>query len=283
MLPAITPSRPPPSRAITADCAGRGPVPSEVRKGNRADVDGCRCSGRPCVVVPLPADYCWFLLASSHTSRRPPASYLRRRCRSSICSAVLPPLFCSLDALKWATKSLCNKDDEVCGCAVQWAGPPGKPASADGKARHFIEPSRSLLTLLPAPTPPSSHPQLHLISVLEAGGSLPNEVPGESAADSAPDCKPDPMALAKTQDLLQKCKGEATGAGIKNVKMTTLVSCVGGSADMVRGVGGRGVAVNWLARWVGGWRWLLPCWCWTDGAGGQRESAGSLLQAPACL
>lgn len=124
--------------------------------------------------------------------------------------------------------------------------------------------------------------------MLESG--LANDVVGESAADSSPDCKPDPVALQKTQDLLQvghggvgrpgldrvgqgdkkkeardhccrcqcsllprqvrtlvsstfthlplgvyaqKCKGEAQGAGIKNVKMTTLVSCVGGSADMV--------------------------------------------------
>ncbi|EFN58699.1 hypothetical protein CHLNCDRAFT_140327 [Chlorella variabilis] len=91
----------------------------------------------------------------------------------------------SLDALKWATKSLCNKDDE-----------------------------------------------LHLISVLESG--LPNDVVGESAADTSPDCKPDPAALLRTQDLLKRCKGEAQGAGIANVKMTTLVSCVGGSADMGR-------------------------------------------------
>ncbi|KAI7845225.1 hypothetical protein COHA_001269 [Chlorella ohadii] len=91
----------------------------------------------------------------------------------------------SLDALKWASKNLCNKDDE-----------------------------------------------LHLISVLESG--LANDVVGESAADSSPDCKPDPIALQKTQDLLQRCKGEAQGAGIKNVKMTTLVSCAGGSADMGR-------------------------------------------------
>lgn len=74
-------------------------------------------------------------------------------------------------------------------------------------------------------------PQLHLISVLESG--LPNDVVGESAADTSPDCKPDPAALLRTQDLLKRCKGEAQGAGIANVKMTTLVSCVGGSADMV--------------------------------------------------
>ncbi len=140
------------------------------------------------------------------------------------------------------------------------------------------------LALLRAPAPL----QLHLISVLESG--LANDVVGESAADSSPDCKPDPIALQKTQDLLQvrcslgfvianscskqqspllplpaahccaswsclksgpcsapgpssapapghlrvqRCKGEAQGAGIKNVKMTTLVSCAGGSADMV--------------------------------------------------
>lgn len=75
-------------------------------------------------------------------------------------------------------------------------------------------------------------PQLHLISVLESG--LANDVVGESAADSSPDCKPDPAALMKTQDMLQSCKQSAVGAGIKNVKMTTLVSCVGGSTDMVR-------------------------------------------------
>jgi hypothetical protein len=69
--------------------------------------------------------------------------------------------------------------------------------------------------------------------VLESG--LPNDVVGESGgADISNDCKPDPVALMRTQDLLKQCKGEAQAAGIKNVKLTTLVSCVGGSADMVR-------------------------------------------------
>jgi hypothetical protein len=110
---------------------------------------------------------------------------------------VPPP--CSLDALKWATKSLCNKDDE-----------------------------------------------LHLISVLESG--LPNDVVGESGgADISNDCKPDPVALMRTQDLLKQCKGEAQVAGINNVKLTTLVSCVGGSADMVRSA-----SCCWRDRGLGG-------------------------------
>lgn len=91
----------------------------------------------------------------------------------------------SLDAVKWTTKSLCAKDDE-----------------------------------------------LHLISVLESGKS--NEVPGESAPDDAGECKPDPTALLRTQDLLKQCKEDAAGAGIKNVRLTTLVSCVGGSTNMAR-------------------------------------------------
>jgi hypothetical protein len=71
----------------------------------------------------------------------------------------------SLDALRWASKSLCNKDDE-----------------------------------------------LHLISVLESG--LANDVVGESAADSSPDCKPDPIALQKTQDLLQVRPGPLRAAAV---------------------------------------------------------------------
>ncbi len=74
--------------------------------------------------------------------------------------------------------------------------------------------------------------------MLDSGG-VATDLVGESAPDSNPDCKPDPMALLRTQDLLRSCKDEAEAAGMHNVKMTTLVSCVGGSADMV-GAGGGG-------------------------------------------
>ncbi|KAL4853436.1 hypothetical protein ACK3TF_005573 [Chlorella vulgaris] len=120
----------------------------------------------------------------------------------------------SLDALRWATKQLCNKDDE-----------------------------------------------LHLISVLDSGG-VATDLVGESAPDSNPDCKPDPMALLRTQDLLRSCKDEAEAAGMHNVKMTTLVSCVGGSADMGRHITefAAGEHADMLvlgSRGMGAWRRLM--------------------------
>ena len=75
--------------------------------------------------------------------------------------------------------------------------------------------------------------QLHLVSVLESPSAV--EIGGEAgevALDTS--CKPDPVALLKTQDLLQQCKSQAQAAGVANVRLTTLVSCVGGSADTVR-------------------------------------------------
>lgn len=74
--------------------------------------------------------------------------------------------------------------------------------------------------------------ELHLISVLESG--MPNEVPGESGSADVGDCKPNPEALLRTQDLLRQCREDAQQAGINNVKLTTLVSCAGGSTDMAR-------------------------------------------------
>lgn len=47
--------------------------------------------------------------------------------------------------------------------------------------------------------------------MLESG--LANDVVGESAADSSLDCKPDPIALQKTQDLLQARRGVAGRRG----------------------------------------------------------------------
>jgi hypothetical protein len=93
-----------------------------------------------------------------------------------------------------------------------------------------------LLTPCPPPPPRPGAAQLHLVSVLEPG--LPNDVVGESTADSSLECKPNPEALARTQELLRRCRGEAEGAGLRSIKATTLVSCTGGSADMVGAVAG---------------------------------------------
>lgn len=221
------------------------------------DPSPVRC-GRACRAAPLPTSP--LQLAAS-----PCSGVLKRQLRP------LPgPRPRSLDALKWATKSLCNKDDEVrrggrrCegeaaalgrgwmlgrrphpGARRCLAGTPRAPhaRACTGSSAH-TDP-------LPPPPPPSPAPppQLHLISVLEAGGSLPNEVPGETASDAGAggDCRPDPVALQKTQDLLQRCKGTAAEQGIKNVK-------AGGG-----GLGWAGLGLGWV--WVGltaSLLWWLP-------------------------
>lgn len=209
----------------------------------------------PTLVLPGPAPSSRVL----HGCRSRPAARPGAGSRAPSAGAALPPApaahhrhslvpSCraarSWDALKWASKSLCNKDDEV-----RLAGAGLSPSAPDGSRRGKLRAARSLARTARRPprrARPPPCPQLHLVSVLESG--LANDVVGESAADSSPDCKPDPVALQRTQDLLQKCKGEAQGGGIKNVKMTTLVSCVGGSADMVRA---RGAGAGW-AGWPPG-------------------------------
>lgn len=52
---------------------------------------------------------------------------------------------------------------------------------------------------------------------------------------------------------MQHCKGTVKDAGIRNVKMTTLVSCVGGSADMGRHIVeyADSEQVQWGLGWAG--------------------------------
>ena len=76
--------------------------------------------------------------------------------------------------------------------------------------------------------------EIHIISVLDPG-QRPDVVSGEGTYILDDDCKPNPLQLEKRAALLKQYQAAvAANSGTKNVKMTTLVSCVGGSADLGR-------------------------------------------------
>ncbi|KAL6775798.1 hypothetical protein ACKKBG_A18530 [Auxenochlorella protothecoides x Auxenochlorella symbiontica] len=77
--------------------------------------------------------------------------------------------------------------------------------------------------------------ELHIISVLEpaSGGNFASTA--ETAYPvSMQECKPDPLALERAQAFLKKCREEAQKQGVADVKLATLVTCVGGAADTGR-------------------------------------------------
>lgn len=166
--------------------------------------------------------------------------------------------------MKWATKSLCTKDDEV---RVTRGLGPRRTRSLD--VLHH-PPSLALPSTHPvacAPGVPATHiVQLHLISVLDSGKS--NEVPGESAADDAGECKPDPTALLRTQDLLKQCKEDAAGAGIKNVRQRAR------QGDLARRARCGRCATRAL---LAGWHRAVPGVVWAQDPGGGRKDGGRPL------
>jgi len=77
--------------------------------------------------------------------------------------------------------------------------------------------------------------EVHLVSVLEPS-SRPDFV---AAAESSypvesTECKPDPIQLEKRCKMLKDYQSTLNDAGAKDVKLTTLVSCIGGSSDLAR-------------------------------------------------
>ncbi|KAG7669528.1 hypothetical protein Ndes2526B_g05869 [Nannochloris sp. 'desiccata'] len=79
--------------------------------------------------------------------------------------------------------------------------------------------------------------EVHLISVLDPGQRPDISTAGESSyllLENA-DCKPNPLQLEQRALMLKKYQAAvAANSGSNNVKMTTLVSCVGGSTDLGR-------------------------------------------------
>jgi nucleotide-binding universal stress UspA family protein len=87
---------------------------------------------------------------------------------------------------------------------------------------------------------------LHMVSVLE-----PATRPDFSAAGEAvwplgdPDvCTADPEKLERACAFLKRCREEAQRAGVRDVRLSTLVSCVGGSSDLGRHLCEHAAAVN---------------------------------------
>lgn len=78
--------------------------------------------------------------------------------------------------------------------------------------------------------------EITLVSVLEpaAGASFMTSETPSFPADATEACVPDPVHLERTQATLKTFKSDLEKQGFKDVKMTTLVSCVGGSADAAR-------------------------------------------------
>lgn len=71
--------------------------------------------------------------------------------------------------------------------------------------------------------------------MLEAG-QRPDMTAGESSyvVEDA-NCKPDPLQLERRADMLRRYQAQVCAAsGAKTVKLTTLVSCVGGATDLGR-------------------------------------------------
>lgn len=48
------------------------------------------------------------------------------------------------------------------------------------------------------------------------------------------ECKPHPLQLERVCTFLKSCREDLRAAGVENVKLTTLVSCIGGSTDAGR-------------------------------------------------
>ena len=78
----------------------------------------------------------------------------------------------------------------------------------------------------------SPNDRLVLLSVLEPGMRPDFGPAGEGGLPTEGECKPDPFALERTQATLKELRSVAEGLGAKDVRATTLVSCVGGSHDM---------------------------------------------------
>lgn len=79
--------------------------------------------------------------------------------------------------------------------------------------------------------------EVHLISVIEAAGRPDvSSYQGDSTyLVQDGNCKPNPLLLEKRADLLKNFQSEVSkSAGTGNIKLTTLVSCIGGSADLGR-------------------------------------------------
>jgi nucleotide-binding universal stress UspA family protein len=79
--------------------------------------------------------------------------------------------------------------------------------------------------------------EVHLISVLDPGKRPEISLSGESSFVllENTDCKPNPLQLEQRAKMLKKYQAAvAANSGSKNVKMTTLVSCIGGSSDVGR-------------------------------------------------
>ncbi|GAB4820467.1 hypothetical protein N2152v2_007513 [Parachlorella kessleri] len=78
--------------------------------------------------------------------------------------------------------------------------------------------------------------ELHVITVLEPVMRSDFSSSAESglAYEGSEGCKPDPIALERSQKLLVDTREDLNKQGLKNVKLTTLVSCVGGANDIGR-------------------------------------------------
>ena len=79
--------------------------------------------------------------------------------------------------------------------------------------------------------------EIHLISVLDPGQRPDLSTAGESNVlfGDVKDCKPNPLQLEQRAEMLKSYKSiVAANAKNENIKLTALVSCVGGSTDLAR-------------------------------------------------
>lgn len=83
----------------------------------------------------------------------------------------------------------------------------------------------------------NSEDNVHVISVLEPA-QRPDILTAAESSYPVPEeeeCKPDPIQLDRRCEMLKTMKKELTEmSGAKDVKLSTLVSCVGGSTDLAR-------------------------------------------------
>ena len=82
----------------------------------------------------------------------------------------------------------------------------------------------------------SPNDEVHIISVLDPGARPDITAAGESSyVLDETECKPNPLLLERRAKMLKEYQSTvAANSGTKNVKLTTLVSCVGGSTDLGR-------------------------------------------------
>lgn len=78
--------------------------------------------------------------------------------------------------------------------------------------------------------------ECHVVCVLEPAlrGDFAISQESGMAYEGSDECKPDPLVLQRTQQMLLEKREELKNQGITNVKLTTLVSCVGGAHDIGR-------------------------------------------------